>query len=62
MVLCRFDKKRLIGSEMVFFMMILTIMLCFLSASNHLFPFPTVFVNFYSFMYVLFVRHGCYAL
>ena len=30
------------------------VILFFLSKSNHLFPFPTVFVNFFSFVHVLF--------
>ena len=29
----------------------------FFSMSNHLFPCPTVFANFYSFVHVLFDRH-----
>ena len=63
MVLCRFDKKILIGSEIVFFTMICTIMLCFFfSSSNHLFSFPIVSVNFYSFLYVLLDRHVRFSL
>ena len=35
------------------------VMFCFVffSTSNHLFPFPTVFLNFYCFLHVLFDRH-----
>ena len=59
---CASDKKKIDWFLNVFLTMTLTLMLCFFSASNHLLPCPTVSVNFYSLVYVLFDRHMQYEL
>ena len=54
---CASDKKKIDWLLNVFLPMIFDTNVIFFRTSNHFLPFPTVSVNFYSFVYFLFDRH-----